>query len=216
MVHLPKNLRHFLSRAHMTGLYRRYRQPQSLSDFRDAEVFEIPQEDDDPIFFRQPRECSAQSNAGLAPLTFDQRRVALIGHWELSQRWKVERQKPRRGRFSPPRPDLIETDSNQPRAETGFKPKLMEMGECFKCSLLDNVLHFGVTTDSCPDYTQQRREMRRDQLCEEISTPTENLVNQGAFLRARHDTGVGSRCHIATQDDATLRPLRVDASTHHM
>jgi hypothetical protein len=77
----------------MTDLHRRYRQSQSLSDFRGAEIFEIPQEDDDPIFFRQPSDRSAQSNAGLAPLAFDQRRVAMIGDRESIQRWKVERQK---------------------------------------------------------------------------------------------------------------------------
>jgi len=37
----------------MTGLYRRYGQPQSPSDFREAEIFEILQEDDEPVLFRQ-------------------------------------------------------------------------------------------------------------------------------------------------------------------
>jgi hypothetical protein len=144
---------------------------QSPSDFKEAEVFEIPPEDDDPIFFRQPGECSEQPNNGLAPLTFDQRRVAFIGGWELSQRGKAERQEPRRDRFSPPLPGFIETNSNQPYTKPGFKPKLLEMGECFECSLPGNILDIRVTADCCPDYTQQRREVRRDQVGGEIAPP---------------------------------------------
>jgi hypothetical protein len=182
----------------MTGLYRRYRQPQALGDFRDAEIFEIPQENDDPIFFRQPGECSAQPHARLAPLTFDQRRVSLIGDRELSQRWKIERRKPRRGTFSLPRPRLIETNSNQPRAETGFKPKLIEMGERFKRSLLDNVFDVRAIADSRRDKTQQQRQMRRYQISEEISAPAKDLANQDAFLRDRYVRPVRRRCHIVT------------------
>jgi hypothetical protein len=185
MVHPSKEPRHLLSRAPMTGLYARYRQSQSLSDFRDAEVFEIPEEDDDSIFFRQPGECSAQANTGLAPLTFGQRRVALIGDWELSQRGRVQRHEPRGGAISPPLPDLVETNANKPSTETGFKPKLLEMGERFKCSLLDNILDFRVTADGCPDHTQQRREMRRDQVLEEIWPSSKDLANQFGFLRRR-------------------------------
>jgi hypothetical protein len=186
MAQPSKELRHLLPRAQVTGLYRRYRQAQSLGDFREVEVFEIPQEDDDPIFVRQPGECSAQPGNGLAPLTFDQGRVAFIRGRELSQRGKVERQEPRRGTFSPPLPRLIETNSNQPRPETGFKPKLVKMGERLKRSLLDNVLHVRVTADCCLDCTQQWREVRRDQLGEEISPPAKDLANQAGLLRTSH------------------------------
>ena len=182
LARFPKQCCHFSSRAQMTGLYRRYRQPQSPSDFRKAEVFEIPQVDDEPISFRQRGECSAHPGNGLAPLIFDQRRAAFIGDWELSQCGKVERQEPRRSPFSQPLVGLIETNSNQPCPKTGFKPKLLQMGECFKCGLLDNILDVRATAGCCPECTHQRREVRRDQISEEFSPPGEDLANQFDFL----------------------------------
>jgi hypothetical protein len=54
------------------SLPRRYRQPQSPGHFGDAEVFQIPQQDDDPLFFPQPGDCGAQpanrTQRGLEPL----------------------------------------------------------------------------------------------------------------------------------------------------
>jgi hypothetical protein len=75
----PKQLRHLLSRAHVTGLYRRQSQPQSLSGFTEAEAIEIPQKDDGPIFFRQQGECRPQPGNRLTPLILDRRQVAFIG-----------------------------------------------------------------------------------------------------------------------------------------
>ena len=76
----PKERRHFVSSAHLTGLYGRNRQPQPPRNFSEAEAVEIPHENDDPIFFRQTGQCSAQQNIRLRPLIFGPGRVAFISH----------------------------------------------------------------------------------------------------------------------------------------
>jgi hypothetical protein len=107
----------------------------------------------------------------------DPRRETFIGDWDLSQSGRVEGQDPRRGTFSPPSPGFIETNSNQPCPETGFEPKLFEVGECLKRALLNDILDIHVTADRCLDRTQQWREVRGDQVSEEISPPAEDLMN---------------------------------------
>ena len=44
----------------------------------------------------------------------------------------------------------------------GFEPKLREMCECLKGSLLDDVLDLWVSADGCPDYARQWGEVRSD------------------------------------------------------
>jgi hypothetical protein len=121
--------------------------------------------------------------------------MAVIGSWDLSQRGRVERQEPPKGTLSPPLPDFIETNSNQPCPEAGFKAKLLEMGQRSKCCLLDNVVGVRVTAHGCLDYTQQRREVWRDQVGEEITPSPEDLANQSAFLNTGHVGRVYSKCH---------------------
>jgi hypothetical protein len=191
----------------MTGLHRCYGQTQSLSDFSDAEVFEIPQKDDAPVFLRQPAERSVQPANGLASLTFNHRRLAFTGDRKLSECGKIKCQNPRSGTSSPPCPGLVETNSNQPGTETGFKPKLLEMDECFNGSLLDNVLGVRMTANYCPDCIQQWRKVRRYQISEEISTPAEDISYQFCFFRARfgmEEDFCGHRWNRPTNDECKL------------
>jgi hypothetical protein len=57
------------------------------------------------------------------------------------------------------------------------------MDERFERGLLNNILDVRVTADCRPEYTEQRPEMRRDQVCEKILPTGQYLANQFDFLR---------------------------------
>src|SRR5579862_9140001 len=109
--------------------------------------------------------------------------MIFIGDWRFSQGRGIERQEPRRSASSPPLAGFVETNTNQPGPETRFTSKLFEMSECFERGLLHNVLHVRLTPNRCPEHKRQGFEMRRNQVCEKILTPTEYLADQSNFLR---------------------------------
>jgi hypothetical protein len=136
----------------MTAFYRRNSQAQSPGHFRNAEIFNVSQQDDISIFFREADEGGTQLSTGLASLVFAQRRVIFVGNGQFRERQRSEPHDPRRGAFSPPLPGLIQSNLNQPCPETGFKSKLRQFREGLKGRLLDDVLDLWVAADCCPDY----------------------------------------------------------------
>ena len=81
-----KGTRNLLARAPVTGLYGRNSQAQSPGRFRDAEIFNVSQEDDFSILFREADERGTQLSTGLTPLIFAQRRVVFIGNGQFRER----------------------------------------------------------------------------------------------------------------------------------
>lgn len=55
----------------MTGFYRWNGQPKPARDFCNAEILKIPEEDNQAIFFREPRYRGAQLARGFIVLAFD-------------------------------------------------------------------------------------------------------------------------------------------------
>jgi hypothetical protein len=85
---------------------------------------------------------------------------------------------------------------NEPSPETRFASKLLQMGERLKGSLLHNVIHVGVLAHGSLNDPQQRRQVRLDQVREQIATPADNLSDQSGFLGPRHTGRICSRCHF--------------------